>query len=831
MTKKLSALFLTVLLLVAILYLFRVPLAISMANRWLADSETVIEQVEGLRLGWHQTTLQQLRLRIGSNQAMQVIEKVTVDYTFNDLRFVIEGLAVERAALSIPEFTESQPTLISELIGQAVTLPNGELEVGVLEMEMFPGPARLHILKQAREIRANMISAGYSADLQLIVHLNGEADLGLEVKRPRQSMLRLKVSLAPTGNKQYRLVGDLTSDLEQSVEWLEMLPLAIPPPTPQLSGPLSFGFAADLPDMLDQALAEGTDVQLTITEPLTVEFQDQQYGLEGSLQMELPTGASIRFHDQQGLNLVVRSSMLDFRLQENNNRLDVAGKISEIICRWQRQFDCQSGLAIEATLPYFELDGRTVNSMAFDLAGTLSLRPEKLSVVLFPSGHLEAKEVRVPDLVINQPKLIFTEPLQFKYGFTSEEVELGVKAFKVDAGVHATNPQWNAQFELTGTDANLDNFQLAALDINALVKDASHLDYRLSNMWLQGSITVKGKQIAIKGAVKSEAEQSLMAYHLAHDIEGGNGSARIETIDLDFGQTKLSQFFKDWPFNYNLVFGAVDFSSRVTWSQSDGKLMIRGDAEHNAAGLAGYYEDVVFTGLSSTAQIEITGQENLSGYGSGSLTLDTLEIGMPITDLAMNFAFALPANELKLSDFKAELAGGSINFNEFALSLEDKVSDRNPPLQLNIEAIDVAKLLEQADYQAVQAAGRISGTLPIKVANSEVSIEKGVLAAIPPGGIIRYDAEMGETAVNPTIKLVNEALSNYHYDQMRLLASYSPQGDLVLDVKMQGINPDMNNGQRINLNVNISDNIPLLLKSLQSSRVITDILNANLLKQ
>ena len=32
----------------------------------------------------------------------------------------------------------------------------------------------------------------------------------------------------------------------------------------------------------------------------------------------------------------------------------------------------------------------------------------------------------------------------------------------------------------------------------------------------------------------------------------------------------------------------------------------------------------------------------------------------------------------------------------------------------------------------------------------------------------------------------------------------------------------MNNGQAINLNVNITNNIPSLLKSLQASRVITD---------
>jgi hypothetical protein len=51
---------------------------------------------------------------------------------------------------------------------------------------------------------------------------------------------------------------------------------------------------------------------------------------------------------------------------------------------------------------------------------------------------------------------------------------------------------------------------------------------------------------------------------------------------------------------------------------------------------------------------------------------------------------------------------------------------------------------------------------------------------------------------------------------------YLPNGDLALAVQLQGTNPDTNSGQRINLNLNISDNIPTLLRSLQAGRTITE---------
>jgi len=51
---------------------------------------------------------------------------------------------------------------------------------------------------------------------------------------------------------------------------------------------------------------------------------------------------------------------------------------------------------------------------------------------------------------------------------------------------------------------------------------------------------------------------------------------------------------------------------------------------------------------------------------------------------------------------------------------------------------------------------------------------------------------------------------------------YDSNGDLRLEVQLAGVNPDMNGGQAINLNVNITDNIPTLLRSLYAGRAISE---------
>jgi len=54
--------------------------------------------------------------------------------------------------------------------------------------------------------------------------------------------------------------------------------------------------------------------------------------------------------------------------------------------------------------------------------------------------------------------------------------------------------------------------------------------------------------------------------------------------------------------------------------------------------------------------------------------------------------------------------------------------------------------------------------------------------------------------------------------------NYRDTGELELGINLQGVSPELNQGQRINLNLNISDNIPALLNSLQAARSITDTL-------
>jgi hypothetical protein len=144
---------------------------------------------------------------------------------------------------------------------------------------------------------------------------------------------------------------------------------------------------------------------------------------------------------------------------------------------------------------------------------------------------------------------------------------------------------------------------------------------------------------------------------------------------------------------------------------------------------------------------------------------------------------------------------------------------------IDLENLDVARIVAMERQFGVEASGALDGHLPFSVTPRGITIAGGQLRAPPPGGVVRYtpnEAARAMAASNPSVKLVQDALSNYHYTKLEADVDYSETGDLALRVAMAGQNPDWNAGQPINLNINLTDNIPMLLRSLRLADDISE---------
>jgi hypothetical protein len=176
-----------------------------------------------------------------------------------------------------------------------------------------------------------------------------------------------------------------------------------------------------------------------------------------------------------------------------------------------------------------------------------------------------------------------------------------------------------------------------------------------------------------------------------------------------------------------------------------------------------------------------------------------------------------------LQTVEAELFGGRV-WTEDAVYQVDSAHNR---MDVGVDGLQLSQLLALAGYDAVEGSGRISGLLPLDVSASGVIMERGMLAAKAPGGVFRYKADV-TASTSSSLAPVIDALNNYHYTIFQVEADYLENGDLLLEVLLRGRNPDYEKGRPIHLNLNVTDNIPMLLRSLQSGRVIADTISKKL---
>ena len=136
-------------------------------------------------------------------------------------------------------------------------------------------------------------------------------------------------------------------------------------------------------------------------------------------------------------------------------------------------------------------------------------------------------------------------------------------------------------------------------------------------------------------------------------------------------------------------------------------------------------------------------------------------------------------------------------------------------------------MLALANFEAVEMDGSLSGELPLLLAGTQVLIDGGRLDSDPPGGVIRYRPDLPEGSMNEDgsqLGTVTRALGNFQYETLSCDVNYAENGDLRLQMRIEGVNPDMDPNQPVILNLGLDNNVPQLLRSLQATRSIEDIL-------
>ncbi len=414
-------------------------------------------------------------------------------------------------------------------------------------------------------------------------------------------------------------------------------------------------------------------------------------------------------------------------------------------------------------------------------------------------------------------------------------------SLQLNGGIHNGKLQLNGEMQQPNAQQPL-KFSLIAQDTGATNLSITSVDQKNGPLleWRVNSAAIAGEQLELTGNCKLQVGRiapiltqwittAAWLETVGGDLEAA-WQARLpanwdnETGQLQVeGEASLTGVTGHWTIPdtehaMKLTGGQVTVHGRLTWSKS---LQLQGMLR--LKNIAAQYREITMTGLNGELPIVI--ENGLRTRGDARMTIDTFDAGFPVESTDIRFELIKSAADklpvLSVKHFNSHLLGGEVRIEPFEF---DVARDKNI-IVLQMSQLSLAKIIELERQEGITGDGLLDGRIPLEFSGKEIVVTEGKLSAREPGGVIRYTPTERIAALansNMSVDMMVKALSNFQYRVLDVISNYNPNGDLSLQVRLEGMNPDWQGGQPINLNLNLQENIPALLRSLQLSDEISE---------
>jgi hypothetical protein len=298
---------------------------------------------------------------------------------------------------------------------------------------------------------------------------------------------------------------------------------------------------------------------------------------------------------------------------------------------------------------------------------------------------------------------------------------------------------------------------------------------------------------AVEADLSGSTERMSAAIRLATPHGGLSGRAAA-WHDLGAG---IGNLVPDWPYDWDVTAGRGTAEAEIGWAVADADIEYEGTAAVAAADLAGRYADIGFLGFNSRLGIKVNSATQLA-LEPARFEVALVDIGFPVEDISGTATPDIDAVAVDVSSLSMAVLGGTVTADPFRYSLD---AARNE-LLLRASNVQLPLMAGLADLEAVTISGSVSGEIPVTI-------------------IVDDTSQLG---------IVTRTLRNFEFESLTSAVSYSQDGDLVLKMRLKGINPDVDPTQPVILNLNVENNVPQMLRSLQATRSIEDVLEKRLSK-
>jgi hypothetical protein len=798
--KLLAAMLGTVLVVTTALIFIPNRTALLSSKFFLASSEIVLSDLEGLTIGWGEINFDEMTLLIsGRNSATLKGGRVSFQL-FKLFAGKLDAIDIEEV-----QYVESNPAkdeakdesiielqLLNEVLAKISTLPFDRLAIDSaqlslneinLDAKLLLSVQPLALNFNAKEMHNQTFSLSGSLYQDSVQSFEGTLlfdDSGREILSSE-----IDIVVSDAGLK---FIARSDAHPQKLINYLQKFT--------NLQG---FSSSAD-PSAFTLALsyleaaASTVNFDFTFTEQApTISFNRQVEDAQINLVIPLPSSIAGSYAvTSRHLRLVLSdfASKLEANLAENTVTSSFTFKQNSVSCNYLTECDIKTSIA-------------AISTVDADSDGVLENFSAETAIL---ASWTE------PVLRISSESLAFSLPSIVQKDLIGEA---DVEVTKLILEQDFNRQIFSAQARYLAQGIKLDN---ATVEISELT--------------ISGEIDIKNSNLEVAARLVL-ANQLTVNTSLKHNLNDGQGYAKAVLDSYSFSQiTPLSKLVNLKNYDVELIAGTVTGQSEFHWRQASGEFEIQGPFNFVISDISGYYDELFFIGFSTAVNADLTQAWRFRSTEPMLVEIATVDIGIPTNNIRWNYTWEYSLeleNEyslLSITNLTAAILGGEVSVPRIDFDSNQPQSDSNIVIsRLNLETI-----VGLADYPGLKVDGYISGYLPVSLTDSGFNLSDGLISALSPGGTISYLPKTSAPGSNSRLKLVNDALSNYQYSRLDTHVVYAENGDLNLAVQLQGFNPDMNKGQAINLNVNITDNIPSLLKSLQASRSITDELEESLNK-
>jgi len=224
------------------------------------------------------------------------------------------------------------------------------------------------------------------------------------------------------------------------------------------------------------------------------------------------------------------------------------------------------------------------------------------------------------------------------------------------------------------------------------------------------------------------------------------------------------------------------------------------------AEISGLHGDIVFADLLG-----------LRTDGPQTLDVGLLDAGLPLRNGRVTFD--LPGSGIvHVARAHWPVAGGTLDIVDLNVPFEGA-----PGVVIaNLKDLDAGDLAQSVDIDGLEADGRLAGSIPVRITADGPVIDDARIWS-EKGGVLRFRSKVALESLKQSgemADLLARALADFRYSDLQVSLDGPLSGDITAKAKINGANPALYDGKRIELNVTLQG---ALRDLLQSASVIQDL--------